>query len=88
MARPAPYSYSDAGYNGFFRRTLVSNANADTLRVVRGSSQQMNFDDLQTSGALGDRFKVGRIVINGKEGRVEIQDEQGNEVVRLGQLDG
>lgn len=90
MARPAPYSYSDAGFNGFFRRTLVSNPNtmllADSPSRSRGN--QLNFDDLQTSGALGDKLKLGSITIDGKTGRIYIVDETGAEVLRIGNIDG
>lgn len=88
MARPAPYSYSDAGYNGFFRRTLISNPNNNVLGDTRssGGNRNLNFDDMQTSGALGDKLKVGRVVLNGKEGRIEIEDEQGKTVGLIGNI--
>lgn len=89
MARPAPYSYSDAGFNGFFRRTLSSNPNTNVLGDTRRpSNNQLNFDDLQTSGALGDKLKVGNIVIDGKTGRISVLDEVGTEVIRIGNIDG
>ena len=88
MARPAPYSYSDAGFNGFFRRTLSSNPGTQVLASNSRPTRQMNFDDLQISGALGDKLKIGSIVLDGKTGRISIQDEVGTEVVRIGNVDG
>ena len=88
MARPAPYSYSDAGFNGFFRRTLVSNPMASVLgNSQRSAPNQLNFDQLQISGALGDKLRFGRIVIDGKTGRIGIEDENGSEVMWIGYID-
>lgn len=88
MARPATYSYSDAGFNGFFRRTLVSSPNADSLNQSRGRPQQLNFDDMQLSGAFGDKVKFGRVIINAKDGRLEFEDENGVPHTWLGNIDG
>lgn len=86
MARPAAYSYSDAGFNGFFRRTLTSNPSSQVL-ASRGNSREMNFDDMQTSGRLGDKIIVGNIVIDGKKGAISVNDDGGTEVIRIGYTD-
>ena len=84
-----PYSYQEAGFNRFFRRTLGSNAQAVSLRSSSSatSSNQLNFDELQVSGSLGDTLKIGLITLNGKLGRQSVYDELGNEVLRLGKLE-
>ena len=88
MTRPR-YSYSDAGFNGFLRRTLNSNPNANTLKQSGVPNRNtLNFDQMLVSGSLGDKLSVGRVVINGKDSRIQINDELGNEVVRIGGLDG
>lgn len=87
MAKPAAYSYSDAGFNGFFRRTIDSNPTRTTLGSNGPPSKALNFDDLQTSGAIGDKIKVGSITIDGKAGRISLFDANGNEVGRIGNLD-
>ena len=83
-----PFTYQDAGFNRFFRRTLTSNPQAASLRSSGGavSSNQLNFDELQVSGSLGDILKVGRIALDGKIGRLSVADELNNEVLRLGDL--
>ena len=84
-----PYSYQEAGFNRFFRRTLGSNSQAVSLRSSSSatSSNQLNFDELQVSGSLGDILKIGLITLNGKLGRQSVHDELGNEVLRLGKLE-
>lgn len=87
MARQTPYSYSDAGYNGFFRRTLGSNPDQMLLQTGGSNKQQLNFDDMQVSGSLGDKLRVGSIVVDGKTGRIFFEDETGQETMRLGNVD-
>lgn len=84
-----PFTYQDAGFNRFFRRTLTSNPQAASLRSSGGavSSNQLNFDELQVSGSVGDTLKVGLISLQGKIGRISLNDELGTETLRLGNLD-
>lgn len=86
MARPVPYSYSDAGFNGFFRRTLNSNPRSVVLAKPPVPPQVLKFDNTQVEGSLGDKLKIGSIVLDGKIGRISIHSE-GDEVVRIGELD-
>lgn len=82
------HDYESAGYNGFFRRSIGSDANATNLRsLVKGNNRSLKFDDQQVSGAVGDTFKVGPIHLKGKSGNIDIVDEQGNVLVRLGRVD-
>ena len=82
------HDYESAGFNGFFRRSLGSDPNATTLRRMSGTNKrQLNFDNQQLSGAMGDNLRLGTIRLDGKTGRVSVFDEQGNEVVRLGDMD-
>lgn len=82
------HDYESAGFNGFFRRTIAGNGGATTLRTMSNStlSKQLNFDNQQISGALGDILRLGGINLDGKLGRISIFDERGNEVMRLGDL--
>lgn len=83
------HDYESAGFNGFFRRSLGSNPGATTLRALNGaSSRTLNFDNQQVSGSLGDTLRVGVIYLDGKSGRFKIVDDQTNEVVRLGDVNG
>jgi len=87
MNKDSSYTYRDAGFNRFFRRSISSNPDAVNLKsVMRGASQQLNFDNTQISGSLGEVLKVGRITIDGKQGRQSIFDERSNEILRLGDL--
>lgn len=81
------HTYREAGFNRFFKRSISSNPDAVNLKSVGGSgSRQLNFDDMQVSGSLGDTLRVGRIHLDGKLGRESIFDERNNEVLRLGEL--
>lgn len=85
-----PPTYAHAGFNKFFRRSIDS-TQAETLSVAAtqatGMSQEVNFDQSQTSGNLGSIIQVGSINIDGKNGKISVF-EGANEVVRIGELDG
>lgn len=88
MADDQRIDYGKTGYNGFFRRTLNGNPNELTLKTVGSARnyrpQSINFDEVQTDGALGDTFRTGRVFIRGSLGRIDIEDTEANPVVRLG----
>lgn len=90
--RNPPYTYKEAGFNGFMRRSIGS-SQASSLRQAstdfrKVNNQTINFDQQQTSGALGDVIQVGqgvKIDGGGNTGRISVYD--GNtEVVRIGDL--
>lgn len=90
MQRDEPYNYQHAGFNGFFRRTLNSNLQENSLRGIGSmrayKPQELNFDALQTGGALGDVLRVGpRVEIDGSQGRIDIKDTEGNPNTRIGE---
>lgn len=81
------HTYREVGFNRFFRRSLTSNPDATNLKSLGGGgSRQLNFDNQQVSGSLGDILRIGRILLDGKLGRQSIMDERQNEVLRLGDL--
>lgn len=82
-------TYTGAGFNRFFKRSLGSDPSTTSLRTLpsMGNTRQLNFDDKQISGALGDIMRLGRMSLDGKIGRLSVFDERGNEVLRLGNLD-
>ena len=81
------HTYKEVGFNRFFRRSLNSDPNVVNLKSMGGGgSRQLNFDNAQVSGSLGDILRIGRILLNGKLGRESIMDERNNEVLRLGDL--
>lgn len=82
------YSYIEAGFNGFFSRSIGGNAQAKTLSSLSyGRTSGLNFDQTQVSGSLGDVIPVGLVKIDGREGRIDIQDESGNVIARFGRED-
>lgn len=88
-----PYTYTDSGFNSFMQRSIDSGAyftlsqTASEFRKV--NNQQINFDQQQTTGSLGDIIQVGDIDINGRDRRISIYDDgRTNEVGRIGNLDG
>lgn len=83
-----PYTYLDAGFNRFFSRGLDSNpANNSLMAMSNGSgSNTLNFDQMRTSGSLGDKIQVGGIIIDGTNRRIAIIDESGQEVGWIGNI--
>lgn len=81
------YDYVDAGFDSFLSRS-VDNLSQLNLDSQGPASTQTRYDSSQASGAIGDSIRVGRILIDGTSGRISIYDEIGNEVGRIGELDG
>lgn len=92
QSNQAPYSYKDAGFSAFLRRSIDSPAQpATTLQQYARSAQQMtrsiNFDNSPVSGQLAGITKVGEnIVLDGNIGRISVLNE-GDQVVALGNVD-
>lgn len=83
------FTYEDAGFNPFLVRSLKSNPGAQTLaaRPSNAASATINFDMLQSSGAVTDNIRVGaRLELQGNLGRLAVKDSQGNEVGWVGDL--
>lgn len=86
-----PYSYTDAGFNGFYRRSIDRNQ-AVTLSDMATTFQmannnQTNFDAQQITGSIGNTLQVGkRARIDGVKGRFAVTDDNGEEVARFGDL--
>ena len=80
------YSYEDAGFDGFLSRS-VDNTSQNSLDAQGPISRSIRYDSTQTSGSMGDTFRVGKILIDGVKGRFSVVDENGKEVIRLGNLD-
>ena len=81
------YSYADAGFNRFLNRSINA-SQGSTLRAITSSSprKELNFDQMQTSGNLGDKIQVGGITLDGKKRRIVIVDELGTEVGWIGNV--
>ena len=87
-----PYTYVEAGFNGFLRRSIGSKATTGTLREMSRTTApptQLNFDNMQVSGSLGDTLEIGRILLNGADGQIDLRaDATDDVVVRIGELNG
>lgn len=84
------YTYQNAGFNAFMTRSLKSNPGAQTLagQPSTGSPGAINFDMLQSSGAITDNLRIGaKLEMQGNNGRVVVKDDAGNEVGWIGDLD-
>ena len=81
------YDYTDSGFDGFLSRSVddLSQLNLDSGGP---QSTQQAYDRTQVTGQLGDTLRIGKINLDGVKGRVSIVDDNNNEVVRLGELDG
>lgn len=87
MAKSQEYDYALSGFDPFFTRSIDSNgaSNLDASGSIN-TSQQVNYDQNQVTGALGDILKIGNIQINGVTGRISIFDDDGREAVTIGDI--
>lgn len=79
------YDYNASGFDNFLSRS-VDDLNQANLDAAGPQSKNLRFDGAQISGALGDTFRVGNILIDGAHSRIDILDDNGNVVVRMGEL--
>ncbi len=81
------YNYSNAGFDGFLNRSIDTNPSVihtdlNSIPAI-STGQQVNYDQMQVTGSLGDHLRVGLIDLAGGEGRISISDSGGNETIRL-----
>lgn len=88
MVKLLNYTYQDAGFDAFMQRSLSSDPTPQSLSEIAMLHPQtnINYDQQQVSGNMGDVFKVGSITIDGKQVRIDGVDTNGNVVWRLGNL--
>lgn len=82
-----PYDYTDSGLNGFLSRR-IRRPDAVTLNGLSNNSprKEMDFDQMSTSGTLGDIISVNGIKLDGPNRRIAITDELGVEVGWIGNI--
>lgn len=85
------YDYTAAGFDGFLNRSIDSGFSQNAQHTLSflpsiNTGQQLNYDQMQVTGALGDHLRIGNVDIDGGSGRISIFDNEGNEIVRLGAL--
>lgn len=76
------YDYEYFGFNQFLQRSIDGK---EGMQAV-AQSRNINFDQAAVSGSLGDMFRIGRILLDGKSGRISVFDTTDNEVVRIGEI--
>lgn len=88
MVKLLRYDHANAGFNAFMQRSLSSNPDVRTLSDITATNPQtnINFDQQQVSGSMGDKFSVGAILIDGVLVRIDGHDANGNPVWRLGNI--
>ncbi len=84
--------YSKVGFDAFLSRSIdneytPSGATLNFLPVP-SAGQQLNYDQMQVGGSLGDRLKLGRVQINGTDGQITVSDGENVRVVIGFQQDG
>lgn len=78
------YTYQDAGFNRFFKRSIGSSPDTVNLQSVSGPNRQLNFDDVQVSGSIGDVLRLGKINLDGKKGNLSFYDDRDEAVATMG----
>jgi hypothetical protein len=80
-------TYLDLGFSNFFERPMAQDSLSSIPAPTGGSSSggQLNFDQVQTTGSLGDRIQVGNIIIDGTMGRITVSDG-GSRLVIIGDI--
>lgn len=71
------YTYENAGFNAFLLRSQKSNPGAQTVRggISMGTGKPMAFDRQSIEGMIGDKLKIGRLVLDGRAGRLITLDQ-------------
>lgn len=85
------YNYESAGFDAFMDRSIDQSGGGNsggTLDTQVYQSRETNYDAGGSSGSMGDSVQIGNIKLDGVKGRISVYDDNGNEVLRLGELDG
>lgn len=80
------YDYSTSGFDNFLSRSIDS-LDQVNLDSAGPQSNNLRFDGSQISGALGDVFSIGNILLDGRTGRITLKDDDGRVVFVIGELD-
>lgn len=81
------YDYGSAGFDAFLNRSIdissSENSPYATLSLIPplSTGQQVNYDQMQVNGSLGDSLKVGRVQIDGSNGQITVSDGENIRIV-------
>lgn len=81
------YNYESSGFDGFLSRS-IDDLTQVTLDSPGPQTTAIPFDRGQQSGSFGNSITIGNIKLDGVAGRISVYDDNSNEVVRIGSLDG
>lgn len=80
------FDYGSAGFDAFLNRSIDQTSGyyptLNTIPAVN-TGMQLNYDQNQITGSLGDVLQIGGILIDGRNRKISIADEQNNETVRI-----
>jgi len=76
-------NYEDLGFNKFLERQIGSQENGSQQAMMSSGSTEINFDNAQMSGSLGDMIQVGgnNIIIDGANRRIVVNDGNNDRIV-------
>lgn len=67
------YDYQDSGFDNFMSRS-IDNTPQINLDSASPPNNAIAFDRTQTTGPVGDSFRVGNITFNGSDGTITLND--------------
>ena len=80
------YTYESAGFSPFLDRSIDSDATLTLATAQPAPVRQIQYDQTQQTGAMGDYIRIGKILVDGRNGRISVLDDNGNETTRIGDL--
>ena len=70
-------SYIEAGFNPFFRRSIIS-GNSSRALGSNGAQGPIDLSTTEIRGTLGGVIQVGDVTLNGPDGDITLVDREGN----------
>ncbi len=85
-----PFDYGVAGFDGFLQRSIGGTGGMflTESRTQGGGSRVMNFEQMQISGALGNKLSIGSITLDGTTGTITVGDGENIRVLIGRDTDG
>jgi hypothetical protein len=74
-------TYEKLGFNQYLEKPFSVNAGQAQV----GGFNNLNFDQVQTSGSLGDKIQIGSVLIDGQNGRIIVNDGNTDRII-IGEL--
>ena len=83
-------THVELGFNPFLSRPFAPAAFRNQGGISTSGFGELNYDQVQTSGSLGDVIQVGgdNVIIDGANRRILVNDESGTPRILLGNDEG